>query len=81
MTSLMLSAKSNFTPKLESVFFSLMNVAVGINFPCNQNENVTLISDVCAEEERRRFLNAFSPLGLLVYQAWQYLVLVPSANS
>lgn len=81
MTLLMSSAKSNFTPKLESVFFSLMNAAVGINFLCIQNENGTLVSAVCAEGERRRVFNAFSPLGLLVYQAWQDLVLVQSANS
>lgn len=54
---------------------------LGINFPCIQNENVTLISDVCAEGERKRVVIALSPLGLLVYQAWQYLVLVQSANS
>lgn len=73
--------KSNFSPKLESVFFLLINAAVGIKFSCIQNENVTLISDVCAEGERKRVVNALSPSGLLVYQAWQDFVLVQSANS
>lgn len=50
-------------------------------FPCIQKENVTLISDVCAEGERKRVVNVLSPLGLLVHQAWQDLVLVQSANS
>lgn len=73
--------KSNFSPKLENVFFMLMNAAVGIKFACIHSENLTLISDVCAEGGRKRVVIALSPSGLLVYQAWQVLVLVQSANS
>lgn len=66
MTLLMSSAKSNFTPEFGSVFF-LIDECCCINFPCIQNESVTLISDVCAEGERERVLNAlksFRAVGL-----------------
>lgn len=58
-----------------------MSAAIGINFPSIHNENVTLISDVCAEGERSRAANALNPLGLLVYQTSQGLVLFGSADS
>ena len=75
MTLLMSSAKSNFTPEFGSVFF-LIDECCCINFPCIQNESVTLISDVCAEGER--VLNALK--SFRVYQAWQDLVVVQSTN-
>lgn len=66
---------------LRVYFLLLMSAAIGINFPFIQNENVTLISDVCTEGERSRAVNALNRLGLLVYQASQGLVLVQSADS